>query len=402
MVPPPSKTVRTNASNLKRCSTDGSDKSDGSIMSIDLNGGLPDFPSCDFGCDNFSSSELFRSFLQDAPLDGGLEAICESLQGSKLPDPAATAANARKGEQPRTRSASESKVKATSQDEKIGKLEAKLEQKVSSNCNKLAPLKMSFRISSGSLIKDCKAESANLVASNPSLFSGNQPSSVDDAMLTPSQLPLLPPTLPPPTFPSSGACEEYEVPLRCSPPSKKKNIGKLEARMERSITGETLLNEPSRGSSIDWIKDKAELANLKNFQPGEFVKFMYKNANKQKKDRTRKFSETPVSPPIAGDVLSGRGPGINSWPGNKRFRDKALELSPRYNALPKEEKHVVAEELVAFIKNEGNRFLRQGHGGFWYEMVGTGSLGPRSKASAAFRDVQRGPKKKKAKKPGAK
>ena len=87
-----------------------------------------------------------------------------------------------------------------------------------------------------------------------------------------------------------------------------------------------------------------------------------------------------------GDVLFGKGGKINKHPGNVRFRQKAEELSERYESCSKENKKVVALELVDSVTSEGNFFLAMGPGGQWYPVVNEAA--PRTKASQLFRDIR--------------
>ena len=82
-----------------------------------------------------------------------------------------------------------------------------------------------------------------------------------------------------------------------------------------------------------------------------------------------------------GDVLFGIGGKINKHPGNVLFRQKAEELSERYESCSKENKKVVALKLVDSVTSEGNFFLAMGPGGQWYPVV-------RIKASQLFREIR--------------
>jgi hypothetical protein len=87
-----------------------------------------------------------------------------------------------------------------------------------------------------------------------------------------------------------------------------------------------------------------------------------------------------------GDVLFGKGGKINKHPGNVRFRQKAEELSERYESCSKENKKVVALELVDSVTSEGNFFLAMGPGRQWYPVVNEAA--PRTKASQLFREIR--------------
>ena len=107
---------------------------------------------------------------------------------------------------------------------------------------------------------------------------------------------------------------------------------------------------------------------------------------KKKPKRVIDFS-TPIEP-TEGDILFGRGGDINKHPGNVRFREKARELAPTYEACgdykdSNEEKYKVSEDLVDCMKAENRRFLEKGPNGLWYEVLGNGI---RKKASQALRE----------------
>merc|ERR1712087_172375 len=108
---------------------------------------------------------------------------------------------------------------------------------------------------------------------------------------------------------------------------------------------------------------------------------------KKKKSRKRMLDESVVVEPTGGDVLSGRGGFTNTHPGNIRFRQKALEFRPWYEESSKETKQEIADLLVNFVRNGGNRFLGKGKDGKWHEMIGNG---PHYKASQALRERIRG------------
>ncbi len=92
---------------------------------------------------------------------------------------------------------------------------------------------------------------------------------------------------------------------------------------------------------------------------------------------------TPTEP-TENDILFGRGGDINKHPGNVRFRAKALELAPSYEACDsKEEKYWVSEVLVDCMKAENCRFLEKGPDGLYYEVVGNRM---RKKASQTLRE----------------
>jgi len=80
-----------------------------------------------------------------------------------------------------------------------------------------------------------------------------------------------------------------------------------------------------------------------------------------------------IRTPTPQDVLSGRGGGINSHPGNKVFREWVRLRKEDYNlARNKKEKTVVATEVVRQVQQQNGRFLTKdtsvvgGSGGHWW------------------------------------
>jgi hypothetical protein len=69
-----------------------------------------------------------------------------------------------------------------------------------------------------------------------------------------------------------------------------------------------------------------------------------------------------IRKPHPNDVLSGRGGGINSHPGNKTFRDWVRERKEAYNlAITKAEKAEIAHEVINLVRslNPPGRFLQR-------------------------------------------
>jgi len=82
----------------------------------------------------------------------------------------------------------------------------------------------------------------------------------------------------------------------------------------------------------------------------------------------------PVKTPHDNDVLSGRGGGVNSHPGNKRYRTlvtsvKAEYLSPRTRKMQKSH---IAANIVRMIRQQSDppgRFLKvDASTGMWHEI----------------------------------
>jgi hypothetical protein len=86
------------------------------------------------------------------------------------------------------------------------------------------------------------------------------------------------------------------------------------------------------------------------------------------------------------DVLFGKGEKIKQHLGNIRLRQEAEKLFERYDSCSKQQKKIVAVELIdAVTMNGRHRFLDIGPGGKWYRVVGDA---PRKKASQTFRDIR--------------
>jgi len=103
-----------------------------------------------------------------------------------------------------------------------------------------------------------------------------------------------------------------------------------------------------------------------------------------------------IRTPHEHDVLSGRGGGINSHPGNKTFREWVKERKQRYNLAPsKAEKARVAKEVITMVEMliPPGRFLQRetssgsisigGMGGWWVEVDETKAM---AKTSQALRE----------------
>jgi hypothetical protein len=104
----------------------------------------------------------------------------------------------------------------------------------------------------------------------------------------------------------------------------------------------------------------------------------------QIKKPRRTLDESRTIEPTDDDILLGRGGHTNIHPGNIRFREKALELSPWYESCSKEQKYYVSNVLIDCMKWEGRRFLEKGVDGLWHEVVGND--GVRKKASQLLRE----------------
>jgi len=101
-----------------------------------------------------------------------------------------------------------------------------------------------------------------------------------------------------------------------------------------------------------------------------------------------------IRTPHEHDVLSGRGGGINSHPGNKTFREWVKERKQLYNLAPsKAEKARVAKEVIGmvemlippgrFLQKESSSGLIGGMGSWWVEVDETKAM---AKTSQALRE----------------
>ncbi|KAL3827225.1 hypothetical protein ACHAXA_004700 [Cyclostephanos tholiformis] len=221
---------------------------------------------------------------------------------------------------------------------------------------------------------------------------------------------------------------EYVAPLACIAKHEQDKpcpVLNLTAKLERVSTCSSvdLFNENFRVTSRDWSMpiQQSEVDLLKPLPP---VQFAYcrghnyhgrlSNIQDSQSDHrqmepsptsnqnptpsvdciTTSIKETTIKPrreinmscsiePADDDVLLGRGGFTNSHPGHIRFRDKALELRPWYEASDKEQKFQISKLLLESVTDNGNRFLEKGEDGLWYEVVGDGA---RKKASRALRE----------------
>merc|ERR1712127_275978 len=97
---------------------------------------------------------------------------------------------------------------------------------------------------------------------------------------------------------------------------------------------------------------KSSAAKAKNTSPSSSLK---SGSSKKKKKKRCELDETIAIEPTDDDVLFGRGGYTNSHPGNIRYRAKALELRPWYEASSKEEKYNISELLIESVLYNGAR-----------------------------------------------
>ena len=193
---------------------------------------------------------------------------------------------------------------------------------------------------------------------------------------------------------------------------------KLTAKLERVSTcgSVDLLNENFRVTSRDWgmpvhrpslgdiptpILLPHEVTSNRSMDPPPpsssyiestpIVAGAAASSTKEKAPKTRREVDMSRSiEPTDDDVLLGRGGFTNTHPGNIRFRDKALELRPWYEASDKEQKFQISKILLESVTEKGSRFLEREEDGLWYEVVGDGA---RKKASQALRERIKGSRK---------
>ena len=142
---------------------------------------------------------------------------------------------------------------------------------------------------------------------------------------------------------------------------------------------------PSLSTNNTSYAPKSSAAKAKsNSSPSSSLK---SGGSKKKKKKRRELDETIAIDPTDDDVLFGRGGYTNSHPGNIKYRAKALELRPWYEASSKEEKYNISELLIESVKAEGGRFLEKGKDGLWHEVLYNGA---RKKASQQLRERLKG------------
>ena len=131
-------------------------------------------------------------------------------------------------------------------------------------------------------------------------------------------------------------------------------------------------------------KGEASATTKQLYDISETRESLVSSTKTEKKKPRRRLDESRTIEPADDDILLGRGGHTNIHPGNVRFREKALELSPWYETCSKEQKTHVSNMLIEIMKREGRRFLEKGDDGLWHEVVGHD--GVRRKASQLFRE----------------
>lgn len=90
--------------------------------------------------------------------------------------------------------------------------------------------------------------------------------------------------------------------------------------------------------------------------------------------------------PTEGDVIFGRGKGIQNHAGNIRLRQLIDSYRPRYESARLLDKTVIADELVQEFKYVSGRFLKKDGDDGWVEVTDEMA---REKISHVFRDRRR-------------
>lgn len=104
---------------------------------------------------------------------------------------------------------------------------------------------------------------------------------------------------------------------------------------------------------------------------------------KQTPGLIKPFAKYGVDMVTDNDVLSGRGGGTNSHPGNRVYRDLIMGHMARYETATKKEKPDIARDIVQLVRDKGGRFLRKDEkDGMWYDI---GDDAARDKTSQALR-----------------
>eukprot|EP01083_Nonionella_stella_P063021 163825_1 len=322
-----------------RLNTAGSGLSGRSLLSMDLNFLCSEDVAADGGLSGLglSGGDLDRLPMQSSDV----------VKDILLPDTSSTAATALKAEyQPiKLHDGKSPSTQQQSRDDKfcpIAKITTKL-QRISTG-ESIAPLSENFRLSSKEWINDFQDDAAP-GAMHQSLFmdSANTQSTTPSA---PQQQPIKNYT---PANPNVFE-EEYRAPIEPLPHDQMLALSAAQS----------------------------------NSSPSSSLK---SGGSKKKKKKRRELDETIAIDPTDDDVLFGRGGYTNSHPGNIRYRAKALELRPWYEASSKEEKYNISELLIESVKAEGGRFLEKGKDGMWHEVLYNGA---RKKASQQLRERLKG------------
>ena len=91
-----------------------------------------------------------------------------------------------------------------------------------------------------------------------------------------------------------------------------------------------------------------------------------------------------VRVPESFDVLLGRGKPLQDNPGNVRYRHFIEESNERYTKASRHLKTAISERLLATVKAQGGRFLKQDENG-WTE---ADHKEARAKISHSFRSLR--------------
>lgn len=88
------------------------------------------------------------------------------------------------------------------------------------------------------------------------------------------------------------------------------------------------------------------------------------------------------------DVLLGRGGQTNKHVGNKRFRSIVVDHQGEYLNARKKDKVLIARKIVAIIRQNGGRFLKQGIFAQWEEVTDERAQAKTSQALREGLDVR--------------
>lgn len=319
-----------------RLNTAGSGMSGRSLLSMDLNFLGSEDIAVDGGL--LSSGDIDRLPMQSSDV----------VKDLLLPDSSTTTTTALKTEyQPIKLHDGKSQYVQQQQqrDDKfcpVSKITTKL-QRISTG-ESIAPLSENFRLSSKEWINDFQDDAAP-GAMHQSLFMDSANNTTTTTTTTPQQPKNYPP--------ANQSIFDDQMPVLSS-------------------------NNTSYAPKSSAAKAKS------NTSPSSSLK---SGGSKKKKKKRRELDESIAIDPTDDDVLFGRGGYTNSHPGNIRYRARALELRPWYEASSKEEKYNISELLIESVKAEGGRFLEKGKDGLWHEVLYNGA---RKKASQQLRERLKG------------
>jgi hypothetical protein len=191
--------------------------------------------------------------------------------------------------------------------------------------------------------------------------------------------------------PSMGATDDQ---ANTNPPATTEQssdiAGTSEVLMSSTTTEKKITNKQQSTIETDYQADTYVMSNppattKQSSDIAETHEILISSTTTEKKKKPRReLDDTRTVEPTDDDILLGRGGHTNIHPGNVRFREKALELSPWYESCSKDDKYHVSNVLIISMKREGRRFLEKGMDGLWHEVVE--NYGVRKKASQLLRE----------------